>query len=100
MEFMPEEFRYITLSKINKLEKILPNCSVKEYLEAYKLFLDMIMTRFDIYLTLSFAQKLANSNICCTEKERIQIVPNQEFVESSIAKLKRDIEKDKRRILN
>ncbi len=100
MEFMPEEFRYITLSKINKLEKILPNCSVKEYLEAYKLFLDMIMTRFDIYLTLSFTQKIANSNINCTEKERIQIVPNQEFVESSIAKLKRDIEKDKRRILN
>jgi len=100
MEFIPEEFRYITLSKMNEIEKVLHNCSVKEYLEAYRLFLNMITTRFDIYLTLSFAQKLANSNINCTEKERIQIEPNQEFVEISIAKLKRDIEKDKRRILN
>jgi len=44
MEFIPEEFRYITLSKMNEIEKVLHNCSVKEYLEAYRLFLNMITT--------------------------------------------------------
>lgn len=101
MEFLPEEFKTTVLIKISKFEAKLPNCNIQDFLEIFNLFYNMVYMEFDIYVTLSLANKMSKCEVATSnENERILVERAKSFVKESIYGLEEKIKKDKRKILN
>lgn len=101
MEFIPEEFKTTILLKISKFETKIPNCNIQDFLEAFNLLYNMVYTEFDIYITLSLANKLSKCEVIINnENEKLFVERAKSFINESIISLEEKIKKDKRRILN
>ena len=101
MDFIPEEFRQMILIKINKLECKLSNCNINDFIEAFNTYYNLVFMGFDLYITLSFGQKLMkcewqHSN----EEEKMKAEELKSIIAVTIIDLENKVEKDKRRILN